>query len=135
MNWTSQSPFDLKLGLMTRDNMIAYMEDALKSKVAKFEDQEKHPKLFAMCSIVKEQSRDNLRWNLAKCRQECTLPRFYPTVAGRPRVGFVLTLLFQLFNKGFIGFPLESGSYKSSVEVLQEGGDLGKDLDPIQQLK
>ncbi|KAI5664060.1 hypothetical protein M9H77_23383 [Catharanthus roseus] len=62
---TSQSPLDLKLASITRaqrkklklqgdDDMIAFMEDALKSKVREFEDQGKHPKLFTMCSIVKK---------------------------------------------------------------------------------
>ncbi|KAI5682162.1 hypothetical protein M9H77_03390 [Catharanthus roseus] len=45
--------------------------------------------------------------------------RFYPTVVG--------SWLF--------GFPLECGSYKSSIEFLQEEGDLRKILDPIQQSK
>ncbi|KAI5652450.1 hypothetical protein M9H77_29637 [Catharanthus roseus] len=100
------------------------MENALKSKVREFEDQEKHPKLFTICST-----------NLAKCWQECTLlptvgpplpstigfcleflghwqptadGRFYLTVAGRSLVCFGLTtLLGGIF-------------YKSSIEVIKE---------------
>ncbi|KAI5680958.1 hypothetical protein M9H77_02185 [Catharanthus roseus] len=180
MNQMSQSPLDLRLGPITRaqikklklqedDGMIAYMEDALKSKVGEFEDQGKHPKLLTMCSIFKEQSKAQLEVNLANCWEGCTLPpmarpllplpvrfcldfprhwqptadrRFYPPVASRFHVGFGLSVLldeilyiqvvFQLFIKGFIGFSLECRSYKSSIKVLQEGGDLGKDLNPMQ---
>ncbi|KAI5669030.1 hypothetical protein M9H77_18883 [Catharanthus roseus] len=146
MTWTSQRK---KLMLQRDDNMIAYMEDTLKSNVGVFEHQGKHPKLFTICSIVNKQSRTQLEMKFchvlarihptADGRATLTvLPtaggRFCPTIASRS-LGFGLTLFLQLFNKGFIGFPLECGSYKSSIEILQEGGDLGKDLDPIQQSK
>ncbi|KAI5667353.1 hypothetical protein M9H77_17206 [Catharanthus roseus] len=65
MNRMSQSPSDLKLGSITRaqrkklklqedNDMNAYMEDALKRKIKQFDGQEIPPKLFTMCSIVKE---------------------------------------------------------------------------------
>ncbi|KAI5676009.1 hypothetical protein M9H77_06959 [Catharanthus roseus] len=68
MNRTSQSPLDLKFCPITRaqrkklklqedNDMIAYIEDAFKSKIKEFDGQGKPPKLFTMCSIFKEQSR------------------------------------------------------------------------------
>ncbi|KAI5648879.1 hypothetical protein M9H77_34884 [Catharanthus roseus] len=62
MNQTSHSPLDLKLRPMTRARMkklklqedkdiIAYIEDTLKSKVDAFDGQGKLPNLFTMCSI------------------------------------------------------------------------------------
>ncbi|KAI5650237.1 hypothetical protein M9H77_36242 [Catharanthus roseus] len=65
MNRTSQSPLDLKLGSITSaqmkklklqeaHSMISYMEEALKRKI------EELPKLFTMCSVVNEQSREQI---------------------------------------------------------------------------
>ncbi|KAI5664053.1 hypothetical protein M9H77_23376 [Catharanthus roseus] len=67
----SQSPLGLKLRPITRaqmkklklqedNDMIACMEDALKSKIEELNGQGKLPKLFTVCSIVKKQLREQL---------------------------------------------------------------------------
>ncbi|KAI5653886.1 hypothetical protein M9H77_31073 [Catharanthus roseus] len=77
---------EVKLGPMTRgqrkkfkhqeDNgmLASYMMEALKSKGDEFEDEEKHPKLFTMCTIIKEQSRNQLGVKMATCWRRATLP-------------------------------------------------------------
>ncbi|KAI5676266.1 hypothetical protein M9H77_07216 [Catharanthus roseus] len=40
--------------------MVAYMEEALKNKLGGFEDQEKVSKLFSICSINKDHSREQI---------------------------------------------------------------------------
>ncbi|KAI5677784.1 hypothetical protein M9H77_08734 [Catharanthus roseus] len=47
-----------KLKLHEDNDMIAYKEETLKRKIEEFEGQRKLPKLFKICSIVKEQSRE-----------------------------------------------------------------------------
>ncbi|KAI5653811.1 hypothetical protein M9H77_30998 [Catharanthus roseus] len=70
-NRMSQSPMEIKLGPITRAQrrklktledigIVAYMEEALKSKLEWFEGQERSSKLFFMCSISKEQSREQI---------------------------------------------------------------------------
>ncbi|KAI5672100.1 hypothetical protein M9H77_12464 [Catharanthus roseus] len=98
--------------------MIAHVEDALKSKIKELHGQGKLSKLFTMCSIVKEKSREQL--GTAPTADD----RSYPTVAGSSQDGFCLTALLgenfsKIFNRG------------SSIK----GCDLGKHLDPIQQSK
>ncbi|KAI5664558.1 hypothetical protein M9H77_23881 [Catharanthus roseus] len=70
----SQVSIELKLGLMTRarmkklkasngnkDNvMVAYMEDDLKNKFEEFKGQGKASKLFLICSIIKDYSREQV---------------------------------------------------------------------------
>ncbi|KAI5664034.1 hypothetical protein M9H77_23357 [Catharanthus roseus] len=67
----SQSPIEFKLGSITRaqrkklkihedNDMVAYIEEALKIKLEGFEGQEKASKLFSMCSISKDHSRESI---------------------------------------------------------------------------
>ncbi|KAI5672513.1 hypothetical protein M9H77_12877 [Catharanthus roseus] len=49
-----------KLNIHEDNGMVAYMEEALKSKLEGFEDQKKASKLFSMCSTSKDQSREQI---------------------------------------------------------------------------
>lgn len=71
MNWTIPSLIEVKLGQITRaqrkklklqeeNGMITYMEEGLKSKNEAFEVQEKTSKMFTNCSIIKDQSMEQL---------------------------------------------------------------------------
>ncbi|KAI5663909.1 hypothetical protein M9H77_23232 [Catharanthus roseus] len=137
MNRTSQSPLDLKLGLITRaqrkklklqeDNgMISYMEETLKSKIEEFGGQGKPPKFFIMCSIVKEQSREQLGVQIG----------VVPTVDGRIRPGLLLEVdnLPRTVGRTLpspVGLGYKILNRGSSIK----GGDLRKDLDPILKSK
>ncbi|KAI5683107.1 hypothetical protein M9H77_04335 [Catharanthus roseus] len=70
-NRMSQSPMEWKLGPITRaqrkklkiheDNgMISYIEEALKRKLIGFEGQDRASKLFVICSISKDQTREQI---------------------------------------------------------------------------
>ncbi|KAI5669032.1 hypothetical protein M9H77_18885 [Catharanthus roseus] len=80
---------------LQEDNMISYVKDALKRKIEELDGQGKLPKLFTMCSIVKEQSREQLGFlngslvdNNTYCRgsveaTKSSIEGPVPTVAGR----------------------------------------------------
>ncbi|KAI5663546.1 hypothetical protein M9H77_22869 [Catharanthus roseus] len=76
---------EVKLGPITRaqrkklkiheDNgMVAYVEEALKRKLEEFEGQERASKLFSMCSISKDRSKNKLEEKMTKSLKETTLP-------------------------------------------------------------
>ncbi|KAI5683017.1 hypothetical protein M9H77_04245 [Catharanthus roseus] len=56
----------------------AYVEDALKSKIEELDSEGKIPKLFTMCSIVKEKSREQLKVKICY-----VFERNHPTADGR----------------------------------------------------
>ncbi|KAI5682759.1 hypothetical protein M9H77_03987 [Catharanthus roseus] len=53
---------------------FAYLEEALKSKIEGFEGQKQVTKLFSMCSISKDQTREQLEKKMAKSWKGATLP-------------------------------------------------------------
>ncbi|KAI5672099.1 hypothetical protein M9H77_12463 [Catharanthus roseus] len=115
MNRMSQSPLDLKLAPITRaqrkklklqedNDMIAYVEDALNSKIEKLDGQGKLPKLFTMCSIVKEQSKEQFEEIIPPLMAGLPLPRqenllvsriLYPCLVNSLRVNVLGSLIMS----------------------------------------
>ncbi|KAI5682524.1 hypothetical protein M9H77_03752 [Catharanthus roseus] len=77
----SQSPTEVKNGPITRaerrkltgleDNgIVAYLEEALKCKLEGFEGKERASKLFSMCSISKDQRREQIGGEITQVPRE-----------------------------------------------------------------
>ncbi|KAI5681215.1 hypothetical protein M9H77_02442 [Catharanthus roseus] len=104
-----------KLKALEDNGMAAYLEEAFKIKLERFEGQERVSKLFSKCSISNDETRETVEEKFVKYLEEPTLSpmtallktaltaddRFYPTTAH-----------YKILNRG------------SSIK----GDDLGKDL-------
>ncbi|KAI5664127.1 hypothetical protein M9H77_23450 [Catharanthus roseus] len=92
--------------------MIAYLEDTLKSKIEEFDGQRKLPKLFTMCSIVKEQPMELLWVKIGKVFERSHLTadhRVARTVTDRILPG----LLLEVDNlPRTLGLTLTSPTYR-----------------------
>ncbi|KAI5671545.1 hypothetical protein M9H77_11909 [Catharanthus roseus] len=55
-----------KIKMLEDNGMVAFFEEALKSKLQGFEGQERATKLFSMCSISKDQSREQIGGEIGK---------------------------------------------------------------------
>ncbi|KAI5652243.1 hypothetical protein M9H77_29430 [Catharanthus roseus] len=111
-----------KLKLQEDNGMIAYIMEALKRKFDEFEDQGKHPKLFTMCSIVKEQSRKHLGKDIAKNWLGTRVGTLL-SATGSP---LPLPIGFCWGNAWSSTTYRSRKSYKSSIEVLHEEVILGR---------
>ncbi|KAI5663822.1 hypothetical protein M9H77_23145 [Catharanthus roseus] len=141
----SQSPTELKSGPITRaqrrklkaieDNgIVAYLEEALESKITqgtKLElkigqvfEEDPLPSLVGFCRCF--------LWSMTPTAHG----RSYTTVAGRVRERVLpLNVWFIRLRSSYV-FHWSVETTKSSIEVLHEGGDLGKVLNQIyMQLK
>ncbi|KAI5672873.1 hypothetical protein M9H77_13237 [Catharanthus roseus] len=129
MNRKSPSSMEVKLGPMTRtkrkklklqegNGMLAYMMEATKSKVDEVEDQEKHPKLFTICA-----DDESMEFNCSSQFLLLIESRVYVLDSIDFRSSILFDWVFDMFLELQI---LNRGT-------SNQGGHLGRDLDPILQ--
>ncbi|KAI5681012.1 hypothetical protein M9H77_02239 [Catharanthus roseus] len=97
--------------------MVAYLEEALKSKLEGFEGQERASKLFTMSSISKDQIRNNLEEKMDKYGRKDTLLLTVALPLPSP-IGFCWGIT-EIFNQEFNGY-FKSFNHRLDRRVLQE---------------